>query len=223
MQKHLKEIIEDWAEYRKIDVDIMCFENAEAFIMKWPEIEFNLAFLDIQMKNVTGIELANIIRKTNNSMQIVFITSFSQYALEGYNVNALHYLIKPASSAKVLPILDKALSIWRATQDSFILVKNDSGCIKISLGDVLYISILSHTASLHTNDSTHEMRKTMSELIGMLPSYYIRIHRSYIVNLFKVDCIYKDSLLLSNETKLPISRSYSKDVKDAFILMHTMR
>jgi len=191
--------------------------------MAWPELSFDVAFLDIKMQQMTGIELADTIRKIDNNMIIVFTTSFSQYALRGYDVNALHYLIKPVSPAKLLPILDKARMIWRSRRDSFLLVSDGAGQLKLPYGDIYYISVLSHTMSINTGSAVYEMRKTLGELMEILPSYFIRIHRSFIVNLFKVDCIYKDSLLLTNAAKLPVSRNNSKDVNDAFIRLHIGR
>ena len=223
MKNKLQEIVKDWATVRKLDADVMCFPSAESFLIIWPEVAFDLAFLDIEMKNTTGVDLAKIIRKSDKNMQIVFVTSFTHYALKGYDVNALHYLIKPASPAKILPILDKACAIWKATQDSFILVPDDTGQRKLSLGDVLYITIQSHTAELHTRDNVYEMRKTLDEFMNILPDNFIKIHRSYIVNLYKIDCIFKDSLVVSNEKKLPISRKNAKEVSDAFTRLHTMR
>ena len=223
LQKRLEETIKDWAEARRVRIDILCYPSAEAFIMAWPEIQFDLTFLDIQMKDMTGIELADHIRKTDSNMLIVFVTSFSQYVLKGYDVNALHYLIKPVPPTKLLPVLDKAQVICKSRQDSFILVSTGEGQLKLPFADILYISILSHTISIHTDDKVLETRKTMNELTEILPNYYIRTHRSYIINLFKVDCVYKDSLLLSNEAKLPVSRNSIKEVKDAFMRLHIGR
>jgi len=223
MQNKLHESIKDWVEARILNVDIMCFTSAESFLMTWPGKMFDLAFLDIEMKSITGIELANIIRKSDKTTQIVFITSHSQYALHGYDVNALHYLIKPVSYTKLLPILDKAYSIWKATKDTYIFVPDSSGQRKLYLGDILYVTIQSHTASIHTNEKVYEMRKTLNEIMESLTNNFIQIHRSYIVNLYNVECVFKDSLELSNDEKLPISRNNTKTVSDAFIRLHTMR
>ena len=206
-----------------VNASIMCFQNGESFLMTWPDSTFDLAFLDIEMNNMTGIELSEMIRRTDNHMQIVFITSHKQYALTGYDVNALHYLIKPASPAKILPILDKAYIMWKATKDMFILVPDSAGQRKLSLGKVLYISVQSHTAKLHTRDTIYEMRKSLNEFIDELPDNFIKIHRSYIVNIYEAECVYKDSILLSNAEKLPISRKNAKDVNDTFIRLHTVR
>jgi DNA-binding LytR/AlgR family response regulator len=220
-QARLTNAIKDWASARKVQVDILCYSNAEAFIVAWPDMSFDLAFLDIQMKNMTGIQLADFIRQTDKNMLIVFVTSYSQYVLKGYDVNALHYLIKPLSSAKLLPILDKAHVIWRSRQRDVLLVANGTGQIKLPFGNIFYISMWSHIAEIHTDGDAYELRKTALELSNQLPSHFIRCHRSYIVNLLKADCVYKDSIMLSNGKKLPISRNNSKLVNDAFVRLYT--
>lgn len=221
MQQRLSDSIKDWASSNNVQTDILCYPSAEAFLLSWPDVSFDLAFLDIQMKKMSGIELAEYIRKNDKNMMIVFVTSFSQYVLKGYDVNALHYLIKPLSSAKLLPILDKAFAIWRSRQSAAILVSDGVGQIKLRFDDIYCITMVSHMAKIQTDNKTYEVRKTVEELIELLPKHFIRCHRSCIVNLFKVDCVYKDSLLLSNGESLPISRSNSKTVNDTFIKLHT--
>jgi DNA-binding LytR/AlgR family response regulator len=92
MQQCLAEAITDWAKARRVQIDILSYPSGEAFLMAWPDISFDLVFLDIKMKDMTGVELAENIRKNDKNILIVFVTSFSQYALKGYDVNALHYL-----------------------------------------------------------------------------------------------------------------------------------
>ena len=223
MQNRLSEAIKDWAYSRKVQVDILCYQSAEAFIFTWPDISFDLAFFDIQMKGMTGIQLAEFIRKTDKNMLIVFLTSFSQFVLQGYDVNALHYLIKPLSQSKLLPIMDKAHIIWSSRQNAVIIVSTGNGQLKLLFDDIYCISMLSHTAIIQTESNSYELRKTAEELSELLPSYFIRCHRSYIVNLFKVDCVYKQSLRLSNGEIIPISRRNSKTVNDAFVKLFTER
>jgi DNA-binding LytR/AlgR family response regulator len=220
-KERLEAAIKDWAQARNTQADIVYYTSAEAFLMAWPEMSFDLAFLDIQMKNMSGIELAETIRRTDKNILLVFVTSFTQYVLKGYDVAALHYLIKPLSAAKLLPVLDKAQMIWRSRQSDFIMVSDGNGQIKLPYDSINYIAMISHTAVIHTNDKTYDLRKTAAELIEILPPHFVRCHRSYIVNLFKADCVYKDSLILSDGTKLAISRNSSKQVGDAFLRLHT--
>ena len=225
MRSRLKAFVENWAGERGVEVSILCYPSAEAFLMAWPDISFDLAFLDIQMKQMSGVELAEYIRSKDGVMLIVFITGHAQYAIKGYDVNALHYLVKPLSRAKLQPILDKALMAWRSRQDAFILVAggSDQGQTKVPYSSIFYISIALHNAKVHTESKTFEIRKTMKEFVNQLPPYFVRVHRSYIVNLFKVECMYRDTLILWGGAELPISKSNSKTANDAFLRLHIGR
>jgi len=174
--------IRDWADAKKVDVDFRCFDNAEAFIIAWPGIAFDLAFLDIQMKNMNGIKLAEYIRKNDQNILLVFLTAFRQYVLKGYDVNALHYLIKPLSAARLLPVLDKAYFIWQSTQIGSLTVASESGLYKLPFHDIFYISMLAHNAEVYTAGAKYVIRKTAKELTELLPNNFLRCHRSYIVN-----------------------------------------
>lgn len=220
-QEILTSAIRDWAATRKTQADILYYSSAEAFLIAWPDVSFDLVFLDIQMKSMSGIQLAECIRRSDKNILLVFVTNFTQYTLKGYDVDALHYLIKPLSATKLLPVLDKANIICRSRQSDYLLVSEGVGKIKLPHGDIFYISMLSHTAEIHTFGKTYELRKTTAELSEVLASHFVRCHRSYIVNLFKVDCVYKDSMILSDGTKLPISRNNSKQVGAAFLRLHT--
>ena len=220
-QKRLAEAITDWANTRMVQTEILRYNKAESFLFAWPDIVFDLIFLDIKMDKMSGVELARQIRQSDKEVQIVFVTSFSQYVLDGYDVNALHYLIKPLSNAKLIPILDKAHVIWRSYKKDALIASNGLGRVRLPYGNIYYICMMSHTAEIHTNDAVFELRKTAKELEALLPSHFIRCHRSYIVNLLKVDCVYKDSMKLSNGKSLPISRNSSKLVNDAFLRLYT--
>jgi DNA-binding LytR/AlgR family response regulator len=216
----LSNAIRDWAAAREIKTDILCYGNAENFLFVWPGISFDLAFLDIQMKNMSGLSLAESIRKTDQDLLLVFATSFSQYVLRGYDVDALHYLIKPVSPAKLYPILDKAYMIWQSRQSEALLVLGGEGQHKLPFNNIYYISMLAHYAEVHTIDEKYTLRKTAKELAESLPAHFARCHRSHIVNLFKVDCVYKEKLVLNNDIQLPVSRNSAKDVKAAFMRLH---
>jgi DNA-binding LytR/AlgR family response regulator len=220
-QARLLDAITDWANARKVQVDILCYQNAEEFIFVWPDMLFDLTFIDIQMKNMTGIQLAKYIRDTDKNMLLVFVTSHSQYVLSGYDVDALHYLIKPLSLTKLIPIMDKAYMIWRSCNKDAILVSNGAGQFKLLYGNIFYISMMSHIAEIHTDNEVFEIRKTAAELDRQLPTYFRRCHRSYIVNLLKIECIYKDSVMLLHGTQLPVSRSNTKQINDAFVRLYT--
>jgi len=219
-QISLSNALTDWAKLKNAQIELFCYSSAEAFLIAWPDMSFDLLFLDIKMKILTGIELANIIRKYDNNIKIVFITSYKQFVFNGYDVNAMHYMIKPISLPKLHAILDNAYMFWHSQNNSYLIVANKEGLLRLLIDDIFYISIYSHIATVYTEKCSHDLRKTVEEFTNLLPWNFIRCHRSYIVNLFKVNRINKSSLSLSNGFSLPISRSKLKLVKDKFIKLH---
>lgn len=216
-QERLAEVIQDWADDRKAEVEFQYYDSAEMFLMSWPEVPCDLVFLDIKMKSMDGVQLAGSIRKKDKNIMIVFVTSFRQYSLCGYNVEALNYLIKPVSAVKLLPTLDKAYMIYNSRRNSFVITAKGKDLCKVFLDDIYCISMSAHYAEVFTADESYTIRKTVKELGEMLPEYFVRCHRSHMVNVFKVERICGNSLVLYNQKELPLSRNNAKRVKDAFI------
>ena len=217
-QEQLAKQIMDWADDRKTGIELRYYDSAESFMMSWPEVSCDLVFLDIKMKNIDGVQLAGNIRKKDRNIIIVFVTSFYQYSLYGYNVEALNYLIKPVSAAKLLPTLDKACLIYNSRRNSFLIGTNGKDQCKVFLDDIYYISMSAHYAEVFTADASYTVRKSAKELEELLPEYFIRCHRSHFANMFKVERICgNSSLVMLNQKELPLSRNNVKRVKEAFI------
>jgi len=216
-QERLAEAIKDWAADRKAEVGLKYYDSAEAFTMSWPDVPSDLVFLDIKMKSMDGVQLAGNIREKDKNIMIVFVTSFRQYSLYGYNVEALNYLIKPVSAAKLLPTLDKAYMIYNSRRNSFFIAARGKDQCKVFWDDIYCISMSAHYAEIFTADTSYTVRKSAKEVDGMLPEYFVRCHRSHVANIFKVERICGNSLVLFNQKELPLSRNNAKRVKDAFI------
>jgi len=176
----LSDAIKDWANTRNVKIEILCYPNAEAFIFIWPNISFDIIFIDIELGKMTGVELAEYIRHTDKNILIVFVTNYQQYVFNGYDVNALHYLIKPLSQTRFIPIMDKAYLYWRDNKKDTLLVSNGSGQIKLPLGSIFYIEVFSHTAEIHTDVEVFKMRKSVTEFEKLLPAHFKRCYRSII-------------------------------------------
>ena len=216
-RERLAEAIQDWAADRKAEIGLKYYDSAEAFSMSWPEVPCDLVFLDIKMKSMDGMQLAGNIRKKDKNIMIVFVTSFRQYSLYGYNVEALNYLIKPVSAAKLMPTLDKAFLIYNSRRNSFFIAAKGKDQCKVFFDDIYCISMSAHYADIYIVNTFYTVRKSAKELDEMLPEYFVRCHRSHMVNIFKVERICGNSLVLFNQKELPLSRNYAKQVKDAFI------
>ena len=170
------------------------YSSAVQAMNELPHMNIDLLFLDIQMPDLNGLEFS---RMVNEKTRIVFVTAFEQYALEGYRVNALDYLLKPISYVDFLQAANKALQWFElinnktSTIDS-IFVKSDYKLIQIELKNICYIEGLKDYIKIYTEDQPKAILslmslKAMEELLP--PSQFIRVHRSFIVNKDKIKVI----------------------------------
>lgn len=213
----LSKIIDNWTKFAKTEAHVTTFANAESFIISWDEADFDMVILDIQMGQMTGLELAECIRKEDSEVIILFVTSHSQHALHGFKVNAMNYLVKPISDSDIIPYLDKAFEQYRAKTRAALIVPHNGALVKLTANMINCISMSSHDAIVKTKSGEYSVRKTAEELLDILPSYFIQCHRSHIVNMHEVECLFKNKLLLHDKTQLPVSRGKSQAVHDMFM------
>lgn len=185
-----------------------------------------LLFLDIQMPELSGVEFAKILPKDT---KIIFTTAFPQYAIEGYKVSALDYLLKPISYEDFLKACDKALAWFSATQkldtyreDRFMFVKSDYKLLRVCLDDILYIEGLKDYVRIHLKSGDKIMSlMSMKKLEDFLPHpEFLRTHRSYIVRMPEVQSIDRFRIVFG-ETFIPISDNYKEDVQQ-YLDLHTL-
>lgn len=190
--------------------------NAVDVLQKLKEEPVDLIFLDIQMPELTGLELSKMV---DRQVRIIFTTAFEQYALEGFKVNALDYLLKPISYPEFLKAADKALQWFelksaeqpeRAREGESIFVKSDYKLLKIELHQICYIEGLKDYVKIYLENSPHPVVSliNMKSLEETLPAAsFIRVHRSYIVNLDKVSIVERNRIVFG-KTYIPVSDSY---------------
>ena len=180
-----------------------------------------LLFLDIQMPELSGIEFAKILPPET---KIIFTTAFQQYAIEGYKVSALDYLLKPISYDDFLRAANKALDWFNTSQkqqtyaeDRFMFVKSDYKLVRVALDDILYIEGLKDYVRIFLADGQKIMSlMSMKKLEDYLPRpEFLRTHRSYIVHMSKAQSIDRFRIVFGQEF-IPISDSYKEDVQEYF-------
>jgi DNA-binding LytR/AlgR family response regulator len=181
----------------------------------------HLLFLDIQMPELSGIEFAKILPKET---KIIFTTAFQQYAIEGYKVSALDYLMKPVSYEDFLKAANKALDWFCITQkkqtyaaDRFMYVKSDYKLVRVALDDILYVEGLKDYIRIYLQDGQKIMSlMNMKKMEDYLPRpEFLRTHRSYIVHMSRAEAIDRFRIVFGDQY-LPISDSYKEDVQQYF-------
>ncbi|MBP3511606.1 MAG: response regulator transcription factor [Prevotella sp.] len=190
------------------------------------ETPADLIFLDIQMPELSGTEFAKILPKET---KVIFTTAFSQYAIEGYKVNAIDYLLKPFSYGEFLAAANKALDWFTATRrpeadgnGRFLMIKSDYKLLRISFDDILYIEGQKDYVRIYLADGGKIMSLlNMRNLEDRLPHpEFMRTHRSYIVHMSRINAIDRNRIVFGS-TFLPISESY-KDAVQEYLDRHTL-
>ena len=173
----------------------------------------DILFLDIQMPDINGIEFSKIVNKKNTA--VIFTTAFSEYAVEGFNVDAIDYLLKPIEYDRFLKAVYKAkeYSDYLASQelqDGYIFVKSDYQMVKINLKDILYIEGLDDYIKIYLPQKSILTLMTLKTIALKLPAKeFLRVHRSYIVPVTRIDHISKSKIKVGDK-EIPIGVSYSE-------------
>lgn len=179
----------------------------------------DIILLDIQMDGLDGMETARKIREFDDNVEIIFITSFVEYALEGYEVNAYRYLLKPVKDENLRTSLINCLNDRNFVKRSIVIKEGDTR-IKISLKDIMYIEVQGNDITVHTLKDTYRTKGTMSNFETEINSnMFVRCHKSYLVNLEYIKSIKRYTSILVNDEEVPLSRNKYKEIKDRFFEM----
>ena len=214
----LSSFVTKWASARDQTIAISTYASAESFSFAWSgDKRFDLLLLDIQMSGQSGIELARDIRRKDESLTILFITGLSDYINEGYEVSALHYLIKPIKEEKLFACLDKACKKIIAEQPTHLIAYNGE-YLRLYQKDIFYVEAFAHTVAIQTQEAVYEIRKNIGQMENELDArMFVRTHRSYLVGLKHIGKIGKTELTLDTGQALPVSRRLYPLINQAFI------
>jgi DNA-binding LytR/AlgR family response regulator len=203
---------------KNINIVACCSNAIEAFnIISNHTID--LVFLDINMPEISGISFAKSI---NSEIKIIFTTAYREYAVEGFELQAVDYLLKPISFERLLKAVNTYFKVYNnlsetifnhTESNNFMFVRSDRRMLKIAFSEIVYIESYSDYIKVHLEDKTTIVtRETISAVEAKLPKReFIRIHRSYIIAVNYIDSFTNEQIVISGKS-LPISRSYKKEV-----------
>ena len=191
---------------------VATFESALDALSLIKSEKIDLLFLDIQMPDIKGTDFAELLKNTET--RIIFTTAYSEYALKGYDLNALDYLVKPIAFKRFLSAVEKFPKYEADKSDEdHIVIKSGYDLHKIALVNILYIESDSEYVNFHLEKGMKIMaNQSLSKLLTTLPKSFLRVHRSYIVNGKKVAGLKARELLIA-DFKIPVSDSYYEAVK----------
>jgi DNA-binding LytR/AlgR family response regulator len=215
--EYIKMLVKKWAEDSNNKINIEMFNSAENYKAAWSENKnYDILLLDIQMSGQNGIELAKELRLSDDNTTIIFITAVADFISDGYDVSALHYLIKPIKEDKFYEVLDKAYKSLTESK-KFLIINSDGKDYRLLFDDIIYIESIRNHVIIKTLETQYEVRQNISRIEEELDNSFFRCQRSYIVMLKHIKYISKNEVLLNNGETISLSRNIYKDLYKAFI------
>ncbi len=216
-RSYLAGILSRWVERNHHLIEVKQYADAKQFFFDYDEEkDFDILLLDIEMPGGNGIEVARRVRRENTAVQIIFITGYYEYFSDGFDVSALHYLIKPVDERKLCTVLDRAADNLGYRQRS-VLVSTPEEEVKVSLADICYLEAENVYVNVHTVRGVYRTRSSLAKFITQLDNTFVKVHRSYVVALNYVRKISRSEITMQNGETIPISRGMYDAVHDALI------
>ena len=209
---YIAALVSRWAKDRDETAVSVPFPSAEAFLFAYSEDkDFDILLLDIEMGTINGVELAKTVRKENDAMQMIFITGFPDFIAEGYEVSAVHYLMKPVDRDKLFSALDRAAAnLEKAERRLRVTFERRTDYVPFS--KILYLEAQKQYVRIVTEGEEYRMKASLAETAAQLDEYFFPCQRSFIVNLRHVARILPDRVVLKNGAEVPISRGMAEKI-----------
>ena len=217
-RQYIAALAAKWAAKAGHTVQLDTFVSAEDFLFRYAEKkDYDILFLDIEMGAMDGVTMAKRLRRENDTVQIVFITGYSDYISEGYDVAALHYLMKPVREEKLCSVLDRAAE--KLAKNERVLHLELSGeMVRVPIYQIRYAEVFGNYVTIHAlADCTVKM--TLGRLEEQLDDRFYRAGRSVLINLTQISRVSRTEIRLVDGTAIPLPRGAYDGINRAIIGM----
>ena len=222
----LEAYVREWGMLRQLEVETTLVGNAEQFLFHWEECRRDMVLLDIDMPGADGLSLARRLRGQGEDVQIIFVTGLAEYALEGYDVDAVSYLIKPIDKERLFACLDRALA--RCGREApAVLLETPGGIARVRVRDICYLESAAHDTLVYCAQEKDPIRcrvgiRQLEERLEQqgerfFKLAFFKIHRSYLVNLSYVSRIEKKEAVMDRGEALPVARNRWEALNRAYL------
>lgn len=214
---NLLSTIQNWAQKTNNTFEFVT-TNRVSYQVPDEAMDCDVALLDVEIPEISGIEFAKALRKNNENILICFITSHSQFAINGYEVSAIDYILKPVNPNRFNRTLDKIAGVLQKNLNNVIRLKASNGYYTINTKSIIYIEANKHNCIFHMIDEDKQINIPISEVEQFLVNHDLyRVHRSYIVNLKYIGSFNRPFIKLTNGDSVPVGRSKIKEVQNLFL------
>lgn len=216
-QDYLSKMLQTIAEEKQLTLSLRVFESAEAFLFAIEEEKMDAVLLDIELKNINGYELAELIRKKDKKIPLAFITGVKDFVFDGYKVDACGYILKPIKKESVEQLIIRIIEKLSLSEKN-VMVKTKEGIINIYENDICYIESANHNTIIRAINGDYISNIKLSKWIEELSSdTFFKPHRCYIINLGLIEKIEKTYILMKKNSEIPIARGMWQELMKAYL------
>lgn len=190
-----------------VECHLTCFSDGNKFLLHFDN-EYDLVLMDIQLNESNGFETAQKLRKINNDVIIIFVTNLSQFAVKGYEVEALAYVVKPVTYSMLSLVLDRALTRIRNKADKYLILKKEGETLRLPVSQIKYIEVVDHELIYHTVEKDFALRGSLNNVEKEFLKFgFFRCNRYAIVNLKHVTSVKEYEIKIGNNERVAVSHS----------------
>ncbi len=210
----LSGLVENYFQQHNVPAMVRIYRDGLDFIRATEH--HDIVFMDIQMDKLDGLDAAHLMRKINREACLIFVTNMAQFAIKGYEVDALDFIVKPATGTAIAYVLDKALRRLNDNISMAFSIKTADGVVSLSTNDITYVEVFDHNLIYHTVKGDYSVRGRLSDVSEKLDrNRFVLCNRSFVVNLRYVSNIGTDSLNIG-DTRISVSKSHRKELMQRF-------
>lgn len=219
-RNHLLKLLRVYELEHSVLLECWTFKSGVDLLYGMRGGEYDLIFLDVLMPGFSGLETAHELRELDKSVKLIFYTSSPEFAVESYSVDAYYYLLKPATEQSLFPLLDRVQSELTVSQEQGLLLKGREGVIRVPFAGLEYVEVMNKTVFFHlAGGIVHKVTGALADFEGELLARpeFLKIHRSYLVNLTYIQGISTKGALTKAGQAIPVSRVQYNQIKDAYM------
>jgi len=218
--RELTRLLSEWGMKGGYMLNIQTYTSAESFLFSYADCSCDLLLLDIEMGAKNGVELARQLRSQGDMLPVIFVTGYSDYMSDGYDVEALHYLLKPISREKFFAVLNRF--VQRRKDKGNLVISGKEGTIHLVPEEILYCEAAGKKTQIYMRDKkVFVCDEGIGAFFLKLTADFVFCHRSYIVNLRCVRSIGREQIQLDGGERIPLSRRLREEVNLRFVRFYT--
>lgn len=216
MRQQLSEYVRHFSDEVDIALDVVCFPSGDTLLEDYKGI-YDIIILDIDMPGTNGMDTARAIREVDDQVTLIFVTNIAQYAINGYEVDAVDYIIKPIGYYDFSMKFHRTISKAAQRQEKVVYIDTQEGRRRLKVNDIQYVEVLSHYLFFHLEDNSYKARGSMQNVEGELEQYgFVRIHRSYMINIRFVEKLLSKEVTVAGQV-FNVGRTYRENLKNQYL------